>query len=321
MDQPLIQIRDLSTSFYTYEGVVKAVEEVDLDIMPQEILGLVGETGCGKSVTALSIMRLIYYPPGKIVSGKILLDGEDLVVKSEREMRKIRGEKMAMIFQDPMSSLNPVKKVGEMMTEVIRLHLRVSWKEAQRRAVASLSETEMPDPSYVLKQYPHELSGGMRQRVMIATAISLKPKLLIADEPTTALDVTTQAQILRLLRKLKENLKVAILIITHNLGVVAQLCNRVAVMYAGEIVEVGTVEDIFERPAHPYTLGLLRAIPRMDEKEDRLVGIEGNIPNLIDPPAGCRFHPRCEFCHAKCRIEKPNYRNLNQSHWVACHQR
>jgi len=321
MDQPVVQIRDLRTYFYTYEGVVKAIEGVDLDIMSHEILGLVGETGCGKSVTALSIMRLIYYPPGKIVSGKILLHGEDLVVKSEREMSKIRGEKMAMIFQDPMSSLNPVKKIGEMMTEVIRLHLGVSRKEAQRRAVASLAETEMPDPSYVLKQYPHELSGGMRQRVMIATAISLKPELLIADEPTTALDVTIQAQILRLLKKLKENLKVAILIITHNLGVVAQLCDRVAVMYAGEIVEVGTVEDIFERPAHPYTLGLIRAIPRMDEKGDRLVGIEGNIPNLIDPPTGCRFHPRCGFFHAKCRMEKPNFRNLNQSHWVACHQR
>jgi oligopeptide/dipeptide ABC transporter ATP-binding protein len=320
MDRPLIEIINLSTYFFTYEGVVKAIEGLDLDVRSDEIFGLVGETGCGKSVTAQSIMRLIHYPPGKIVSGQILLEGEDLVLKSEKEMSRIRGKKIAMIFQDPMSCLNPVKKIGEMMTEVIRLHLKVSRQEALKRAVGSLEETEMPDPSYVLKQYPHELSGGMRQRVMIATAISLSPRLLIADEPTTALDVTIQAQILRLLRRLKQSVRASILIITHNLGVVAQLCDRVAVMYAGGIVEVGSVEDIFERPGHPYTLGLIQAIPRLDEDRERLQGIEGNIPNLIHPPMGCRFHPRCGSQEERCRAEKPCYRILNEGHQVACHQ-
>jgi oligopeptide/dipeptide ABC transporter ATP-binding protein len=320
MNRPLIEIKNLSTYFFTYDGVVKAIEGLDLDIGPEEIFGLVGETGCGKSVTAQSIMKLIHDPPGRIVSGQILLEGEDLVPKSEREMSKIRGKKIAMIFQDPMSCLNPVKRIGEMMTEVIRLHLKVPQQEALKRAVRSLEETEMPDAVYVLKQYPHELSGGMRQRVMIATAISLSPRLLIADEPTTALDVTIQAQILRLLKRLRDTFKTSILIITHNLGVVAQLCDRVAVMYAGGVVEVGSVEDIFERPGHPYTLGLIDAIPRIDEERERLRGIEGNIPNLIHPPTGCRFHPRCDLHQVRCRTERPCYRDLNGGHQVACHQ-
>jgi oligopeptide/dipeptide ABC transporter ATP-binding protein len=320
MKPPLIAIKNLSTYFFTYEGIVKAVEGADLEILPNEIFGLVGESGCGKSVTAQSIMKLIPDPPGRIVSGQILLEGEDLVPKSEKAMSRIRGEKIAMIFQDPMSCLNPVKRIGTIMTEVIRLHLRVSQREALSRAVRSLEETEMPDAPYVLKQYAHELSGGMRQRVMIATAISLSPRLLIGDEPTTALDVTIQAQILRLLRRLREAFHASILVITHNLGIVAELCDRVAVMYAGCIVEVGTVEDIFESPGHPYTLGLIRAIPRLDEERERLFGIEGSIPNLVDPPMGCRFHPRCGLSHERCRTEKPGYRDLNGRHRVACHQ-
>jgi oligopeptide/dipeptide ABC transporter ATP-binding protein len=319
MERPLIDVRDLNTYFFTYEGIVKAVEGLDLTIWPDEIFGLVGETGCGKSVASLSIMKLIRFPPGKIMSGKILLDGEDLVPKTEREMLRIRGEKVAMIFQDPMSCLNPVKKIGEMMSEVIRLHLKVSKKEALNRAAKSLEETEMPDTFQVVKQYPHELSGGMRQRVMIATALSLRPRLLLADEPTTALDVTIQAQILRLLRRLNRAFKTSIMIITHNLGVVAQLCDRVAVMYAGGIVEVGSVEDIFERPAHPYTIGLIDAIPKLNEDRERLKGIEGGVPNLIHPPPGCRFHPRCGSCSEKCQTEKPIYQDLGKGHRVACH--
>lgn len=319
MERPVIDIKGLSTYFFTYEGVVKALEGVDLAIWPDEIFGLVGETGCGKSVTALSIMKLIPSPPGKIVSGRILLDSEDLIPKDEKEMFRIRGKKIAMIFQDPMSCLNPVKKVGEMMLEVIQLHLRVSKKEALNIAAKSLEETEMPDPFQVLKQYPHELSGGMRQRVMIATAISLRPRLLIADEPTTALDVTIQAQILRLLKRLNGTFETSILLITHNLGVVAQLCHRVGVMYAGSLVEVGSVEDIFENPRHPYTIGLILAIPKLDEERERLKGIEGNVPNLINPPLGCRFHPRCGFCMEKCQTLKPSYKSDNKGHGVACH--
>jgi len=319
MDRPIIEINELSTYFFTYEGVVKALERVDLMIWPNEIFGLVGETGCGKSVTALSIMKLIPSPPGKIVSGRILLDGEDLMPKNEKEMFRIRGEKIAMIFQDPMTCLNPVKKIGETMSEVILIHLRVSKKEALNIAAKSLEETEMPDPFFVLKQYPHELSGGMRQRVMIATALSLRPKLLIADEPTTALDVTIQAQILRLLKRLNGTFETSILLITHNLGVVAQLCHRVGVMYAGNIVEVGSVEDIFENPMHPYTLGLISAIPKFDENRERLKGIEGYVPNLINPPMGCRFHPRCRFCMEKCRTLKPPCKHGKKGHTVACH--
>jgi oligopeptide/dipeptide ABC transporter ATP-binding protein len=253
------------------------------------------------------------------MSGKILLDGEDLVPKTEKEMYRVRGKKIAMIFQDPMSCLNPVKKIGDIMSEVIRLHLRVSREEALTLAVKSLEETEMPDSAHLLKQYPHELSGGMRQRVMIATAISLAPRLLLADEPTTALDVTIQAQILRLLRRLNRTFKTSILIITHNLGVVAQLCDRVAVMYGGSIVEVGSVEDIFERPSHPYTVGLIEAIPKLDEGRERLRGIEGNVPNLIHPPMGCRFHPRCGSRSEKCETQKPIYQDLGKGHCVACH--
>jgi peptide/nickel transport system ATP-binding protein/oligopeptide transport system ATP-binding protein len=319
MERPLIDIKELSTYFFTYEGVVKALEDVDLTIWPDEIFGLVGETGCGKSVTALSIMKLIHYPPGRIMSGRILFDGDDLVPKNEKEMSRIRGEKIAMIFQEPMSCLNPVMKIGDMMAEVIKLHLKVSKEEASNLAAKALEETEMPDPFHVLTQYPHELSGGMRQRVMIATAMSLRPRLLIADEPTTALDVTIQVQILRLLRRLKDSFKASIMLITHNLGVVAQICGRVAVMYAGGIVEVGSVEDIFEKPSHPYTLGLTLAIPKLDEGKGRLKGIEGSVPDLINPPTGCRFHPRCGYCGEKCRTQKPSSRNVNKGHRVACH--
>lgn len=319
MQRAVIEIRDLKTRFYTYEGVVKALEDVELEIWSDEIFGLVGETGCGKSVTALSIMQLID-PPGKIESGKILLDGEDLLLKSKEEMSRIRGEKIAMIFQEPLRSLNPVMRIGSMMSEVIRIHRKVTKSEALNIAARSLEETEMADSTYVLRQYPHELSGGMRQRVMIATAMTLRPRLLIADEPTTALDVTIQAQILRLIKRLSNTFKASIMLITHNLGVVAQICGRVAVMYAGSIVELGSVEDIFEKPSHPYTLGLIHAIPNLDEDGRRLKSIGGAVPNLINPPEGCRFHPRCGYCNENCQIKRPSHREVDKGHIVACHR-
>jgi len=318
MNGPIIDIKHLVTQFFTYEGIVKALDGVDLVVWPGEIFGLVGETGCGKSVTVRSIMRLID-SPGKIVSGSVLFNGQNLLALNEKEMSQIRGEKIAMIFQEPLRSLNPVKKIGTMMSEVIRLHHKVSKGEALSLATKSLGETEMPDPEKILKQYPHELSGGMRQRVMIATAISLQPKLLIADEPTTALDVTIQAQILRLISKLKENLGTSIILVTHNLGVVAQLCDRMAVMYAGNVVEVGSTRQIFENPVHPYTQGLMKAIPLMDKDQDRLIGIEGSVPDLINPPTGCRFYPRCWRCEEKCRTAKPSYLTVTERHLVACH--
>jgi oligopeptide/dipeptide ABC transporter ATP-binding protein len=316
---PLIEIRNLHTYFDTYEGIVKAIEGVNLEIKEKEFLGLVGETGCGKSALALSILRLIPSPPGRIVYGNILFHGEDLIKKSEKEMRSIRGKQIAMIFQEPMSSINPVFKIGNLMTEIIMLHQNLSRKQAIQLALQNLEEVNIPDPERVINQYSCDLSGGMRQRVMIAMAISCLPELLIADEPTTALDVTIQIQILNLLRALIEKMGSSIMIISHDLGVIAEICHRVSVMYAGHIVEIGSVELIFESPMHPYTRGLIKAIPKLNEQARRLSVIEGVIPNLISPPAGCRFHPRCGLAKEECKKAPPPMREIEAGHWIACH--
>lgn len=316
--EELLKVKGLKTYFYTYEGVVKALEGINLDINKGESLGLVGETGCGKSVTALSIMRLIQWPPGKIIDGEITLDGKDLLKISEEEMRKIRGSDISMIFQEPMSSLNPVFTIGSQIAEAITLHQEVNKKEAEKRSLDMLDLVGMPDAEKVLKQYPHELSGGMQQRAMIAMALSCKPSLLIADEPTTALDVTVQAQILDLIQKVNKEIDSSMLLITHDLGVVAQVCDRVAVMYAGYIVEVGTVKQIFKNPYHPYTKGLMYAIPKIHVETKRLEVIKGVVPNLITPPSGCRFHPRCDHAMDVCKKKVPPTVKVEEGHYVAC---
>jgi oligopeptide/dipeptide ABC transporter ATP-binding protein len=299
----LLDVRNLKTYFATGRGEVRSVDDVSFTLEQGEVLSLVGESGCGKSVTALSIMRLVS-PPGRIVGGEILFEGRNLLKLSEDEMRAIRGNDIAMIFQDPMTSLNPVFTVGDQIAEAIRLHRKVSKKEAWNQAIEGMRDVAIPAPEMRAKSYPHEMSGGMRQRVMIAMALACDPKLLIADEPTTALDVTIQAQILDLLNELREKRNLAMLLITHDLGVVAETADRVAVMYAGKIVEQAFVRELFKRPRHPYTEGLLRAVPRLDEsgeeKKRRLQTIEGVVPNPLDLPPGCRFAPRCEHAQQKC---------------------
>jgi oligopeptide/dipeptide ABC transporter ATP-binding protein len=325
--QPLVSISDLKVNFYTYRGVVRALDGIDLEIRKGETLGVVGETGSGKSVTALSIIRLVPDPPGKIDGGRILLNGEDLLKKSEAEMLKIRGGSIAMVFQDPSTFLNPVITVGDQISETVIFHQaedtanlkgKALKRKAKERAIELLKMVRMPDPAGVLKKYPHELSGGMRQRVMIAMAIACRPQLLIADEPTTALDVTIQAQILELLNDLKRKIGSSILLITHDLGVVAETCDRVAIMYAGNIAEVAPTKLIFENPLHPYTQALLSAIPKITENRKELAMISGSIPNLLTPPSGCRFHPRCPYVMSKCSMEKPKLLELEAEHYVAC---
>jgi len=316
-EKPLLEIRNLKVNFYTYQGVVQAVDIDRFSIGRKQSVGLVGETGCGKTVTSLSILRLIP-SPGKIVSGEIIFKGEDLLKKSKRAMRDIVGKQISTIFQNPTSSLNPVFTVGEQVTRVIKLHQRVGKREAERRAVEMFNLVRLPDPEKMLKSYPHELSGGMCQRVMIAMALSCNPDLLIADEPTTALDVTIQAQILKLMEELKEKIDTSILLITHDLSVVAQLCDRVAVMYAGGIVEDGNVKDVFKDPKHPYTRGLFDAIPKLGRRERLLRGIEGFVPDLLNPPAGCRFHPRCSYAKDVCREHKPMLTEITTKHLVSC---
>jgi oligopeptide/dipeptide ABC transporter ATP-binding protein len=302
----LLEVRHLQTHFQTRAGVVRAVDGVTWDVREGETVALVGESGCGKSVTALSIMRLVAPPAGRIVGGEVLFKGRDLLRLSEEEMRRVRGREIGMVFQEPMTSLNPVLTIGRQLTEGLEIHLRLGPTEARRRAEELLSMVGIPDPARRLRQYPHQFSGGMRQRMMIAMALACNPSLVLADEPTTALDVTIQAQILELMKDLSRRLGVAMLIITHNLGVVARYADRVNVMYAGKIIERGTAREVYGRPRHPYTLGLLRSVPRLDEpRRARLAPIEGQPPDLSRLPAGCAFAPRCGFCVERCRREVP----------------
>ena len=320
MSDPLLAVDDLVTTFSTEEGLVTPVDGVSFTVEQGETVGVVGESGCGKSVTSLSILRLVPSPPGRIAQGRILFEGQDLLTLSEREMRALRGRDIAMIFQEPMTSLNPVFTCGDQILEALRRHQKVSATEARDQALELLHLVGIPLPEQRLGAYPHQLSGGMRQRIMIAMALCCHPRLLIADEPTTALDVTIQAQILDLLRHLKKQLSMAVLLITHDLGVVAETAERVVVMYAGKVVEEAPVRTLFHAPRHPYTEGLLRSIPRLDERRESLPVIEGMVPNLLDLPSGCRFHPRCPRAERRCREEAPALRSFGEGHRVACWQ-
>ncbi len=315
----LLEITDLATYFFTQEGVVKAVDGISYDVEEGEVLGIVGESGCGKSVSALSVMRLVANPPGRTVRGEVKFEGEDLLNLDDAEMRHIRGNRIAMVFQEPMTSLNPVLTIGRQLTETLELHLGMNKSEARERAAELLRMIGIPDAARRLKDYPHQFSGGMRQRVMIAMALSCNPKLIIADEPTTALDVTIQAQILELMRDLSKEFGTALIIITHNLGVVARYAHRVVVMYAGKIIETGLAVDIYHNPKHPYTIGLLNSVPRLDEKErTRLEAIDGLPPDLIDLPAGCSFAPRCRYANERCLQEAPTLVEAAHEHMTSC---
>ncbi|MET3292526.1 UNVERIFIED_CONTAM: peptide/nickel transport system ATP-binding protein [Brevibacillus sp. OAP136] len=318
MTQSLLEIRELRTYFYSDQTVVLAVDGVDMCIHKGEIVGVVGESGCGKSALSHSIMRLIPSPPGKIVSGAMMFTGENLVVASEKRMQAIRGNRISMIFQEPMTSLNPVYTIGEQIGEMVRLHRKVSKQDARLHAIDMLKKVGISRPEAIVKEYPHQLSGGMRQRVMIAMAMSCEPQLLIADEPTTALDVTIQAQILELMKKLNNETGTAIMLITHDLGVVAEICDRVAVMYSGKVVEEGDVRMILKNPQHPYTKGLIESIPRMDEVRERLFSITGNVPNPSSLPKGCRFAPRCEYAMDKCHQTMPELVERENGHKCRC---
>ena len=319
--QRLLDIRGLKTHFKTDDGWLHAVDGVDIAIDRGETVGVVGESGCGKSVTAMSVLKLVPMPPGRIVDGQILWQGRDIVPLGDDEMQRIRMKQIAVVFQEPMTSLNPVYSVGEQIAEGLRLHDGLSRKESIDRAIEMLKLVHIPTPEQRVHDYPHQFSGGMRQRVMIAMAIACKPKLLIADEPTTALDVTIQAQILDLLAELKSELGMAIMLITHAMGVVAEVAQRVVVMYAGKVVEEATVEELFAHPRHPYTQGLIRSIPRIDTaatQKVRLETISGTVPKLIAPAEGCRFAPRCKFVMAACTSATPALREIAPGHKVAC---
>ena len=317
----LLEIKGLKTHFSTDDGMVHAVDGVDLYVDKGETLGIVGESGCGKSVTAMTVMKLLAMPPARIVAGQVLWQGRDLVPLTAKDMEKIRAKEIAMVFQEPMTSLNPVYSVGEQVAEVVRLHQGLNRKEALERAAEMFELVRIPNPLRRLHDYPHQFSGGMRQRVMIAMALSCNPQLLIADEPTTALDVTIQAQILDLMNDLKSRLGMAVMLITHAMGVVAETAQRVVVMYAGKVIEEANVHDLFANPRHPYTQGLIRSIPRIDRdagQKQRLETIAGTVPRLINPKPGCRFAPRCKFAQPACLVETPLLRDLGQGHKVAC---
>jgi peptide/nickel transport system ATP-binding protein len=325
MDAPLLEIENLATHFYTRDGIVRAVDGVSYAVQAGETLAVVGESGCGKSVTALSVLRLIASPPGRIVQGAIRFGGDDLLKKSEVEMRRIRGNAISMIFQEPMTSLNPVLTIGTQVSEPFTIHHGLDRETARKRAIEMLVAVNIPAPEQRVDDYPHQLSGGMRQRVMIAMALACRPRLLIADEPTTALDVTIQAQILELLEALKRDFGTAIVLITHDLGVVAETADRVVVMYAGRKVEEATVAALFARPLHPYTRGLMGAIPWFGGRPDeggrgRLAEIPGMVPSLREPITGCAFAPRCAQAAERCRTESPQVRELAAGHAVACHR-
>ena len=315
----LLEVKDLKTYFFTMDGVVKAVDGVSYELNEGETLGLVGESGCGKSVSALSVMRLIPDPPGKIVNGEIFLDGEDILKIGMEDMRKVRGAKIAMVFQEPMTSLNPVLTVERQLTETLELHMGMSKAESKRESVNLLTRVGIPDPETRIKQYPHQFSGGMRQRVMIAIALSCNPRLIIADEPTTALDVTIQAQILDLMKALTTEFGVALIVITHNLGVVARYADRVNIMYAGKVIERGEAREIYANPRHPYTIGLLRSVPRLDlPRKAKLDPIEGQPPDLINLPPGCAFRERCRWAIDKCATDTPELIEIGGGHLSAC---
>ena len=319
MSEQLVEVKDLKVTYYQNGVETPVVRNVSFEIKKNETLGLVGESGSGKSVTSKAIMRLIAEPPGKIANGEILFEGKNLLKMKEKQMQKVRGKDIAMIFQEPMTSLNPLYTCGSQIAEAILLHNKCSKQEAWERAVEILKMVGVPSPEKRAQSYPHELSGGMRQRVMIAIALSCNPRLLIADEPTTALDPTIQAQILKLIHDMQMEKDMSVLLITHDMGIVAENCDRVAVMYAGQILEIADVKTIFGNPAHPYTIGLLKAIPKLDEKVDRLYNIRGMVPRFNELPKGCTFGPRCDFCDKKCEEEAPQLVNMGDGHLVRCH--
>lgn len=314
----LLRVEDLRTTFYTDEAVIHAVDGVSFNVRPGEVVGLVGESGCGKSVVSLSIMRLIKYPPGKIEGGRVYLNEQDLFKFEEKEMRRIRGNDIAMIFQEPMTSFNPVYKIGDQVSETIRLHQGLDKAAAWQEAAKMLELVGIPRPYEIINEYPHQLSGGMRQRAMIAMALSCNPKLLIADEPTTALDVTIQAQILELMKDLKEKINTAIIFITHDLGVIAEMAQHVVVMYSGKIVENADVKRLFNEPLHPYTAGLIRSKPKLEEEKEVLDYIPGTVPNPMEMPQGCAFHPRCPEVMDICCREMPDLLEPKPRHLVRC---
>ncbi len=316
MSDNLLEVKGLHTHFHTGDGVVKAVEDVNFRINPGETLGLVGESGCGKSVTSLSIMRLL--PDTAEVQGEIIFEGADLLKKTKRQMRRIRGNDLSMIFQEPMTALNPVYTIGDQISETLRLHQGMGKNKAMKKAADYLELVGIPSPERRINEYPHQLSGGMQQRAMIAMALSCDPKLLIADEPTTALDVTIQAQILELMKDLKDRIKTAIVMITHDLAVIAEMCERVIVMYCGRIVEIADIKELFKRPLHPYTEGLINSIPKMHEKTEFLFEIKGMVPSPLDAPPGCKFQNRCDFAQEKCRDVEPELTRLQENHFVRC---
>ncbi len=315
----LLEVKDLRTHFFTFEGVVKAVDGVSYEVEEGETLGLVGESGCGKSVSALSLMRLIPDPPGKIMSGELLFEGEDILKIDMDDMRRIRGAKMSMVFQEPMTSLNPVLTLDRQLSETLQLHRGMSREEARNESIDLLGRVGIPDAERRIRQYPHQFSGGMRQRAMIAMALSCNPRLIIADEPTTALDVTIQAQILELMKSLTSEFGVSLIVITHNLGVVARYADRMNIMYAGKIIERGSSREVYANPRHPYTVGLLKSVPRLDlPRRAKLDPIEGQPPDLINLPEGCSFRERCRWAVDKCATDTPPLMMVNEGHWSAC---
>jgi oligopeptide/dipeptide ABC transporter ATP-binding protein len=318
MDSSILQIKELQTYFFTRNGVVKAVDGVSFDLRKGESLCLVGESGCGKTATALSILGLVDSPPGKIVGGEISYHGEDLRRASSQRLRELRGNRIAMVFQDPQTSLNPVFTVGDQIAEQIRLHLRLNRRAALERTVHLMEQVGIPQARDRCREYPHQFSGGMRQRVMIAAALSCNPEILIADEPTTALDTTIKAQIIDIFRDLKQQRNMSILFITHDMGTVASIADRIVVMYGGRVAEAGTAFDIFDQPKHPYTVGLLDCLPNVSERRERLTPIPGTIPSLIDPPPGCIFHPRCRHRMPVCSQRKPEEYRISDGHIAAC---
>ena len=318
MAETLLKIEGLKTHFFTEAGIVKAVDDVSFDVRKGESLGIVGESGSGKTVTALSVLKIVP-KPGKIVQGKILFKDQDLVLKSEKEMQPIRGSEIAMIFQDPSSSLNPLLKVETQLKDVLLAHQKLTKEESHKRILELLTLVGIPDPEIRMREFPHQFSGGMKQRVAIARALALQPTLLFADEPTTALDVTIQAQVLELLEDLKRKMGMSLVMITHDMGVIAKMTTRVVVMYAGSVCEIAKTEDLYEHPRHPYTALLLAAVPRLDRRKTLSI-IPGNIPNLIEPPSGCRFHPRCKYATDQCAEAAPTLVQIDSDHYVACYR-